>query len=110
MKKEHFEVLLETMNDKIDAVLEGHTTLAEGIRHNGGLIEENRDLITQNRDLITQNRHRIDKNCDLIMTLNNKVDQIHEDLTKKIDTVAADLTTHRADTESHHKGWQVGEE
>ncbi len=48
--------------------------------------------------------------------LNNKIDRVHQDLgekieflDKKIDGVAADLAAHRADTESHPKGYRVSE-
>ncbi len=38
-----------------------------------------------------------------------KMDRMNEDLGGKIDTVAADLTAHRLDTEGHKRGYMVKE-
>ena len=41
--------------------------------------------------------------------LSSKIDRVEEKLSRKIDNVAADLAAHRADTESHPKGYKVSE-
>jgi len=41
--------------------------------------------------------------------LNTKIDRVEETLSIKIDNVAADLAAHRADTESHQKGYKVSD-
>jgi hypothetical protein len=74
MKKEHFEILLEDIREKVELVLEGYSVL------------------------------------------NNKIDRVEQGLgdkidclSTKIDGVANDLVAHRADTESHPKGYKVSE-
>ncbi len=81
MEKEHFEILLEDIKEKFDLVLEGH----QGLHH---------DI----KDL----RQNMDEKFELI---DFKIDTLN----KKIDNVAADLSAHRADTESHPKGYKVSD-
>ncbi len=80
MQKDHLEILLEDIKGKFDLVLEGH----DAIRHE---LQETRQELNE----------KIDMNSFLIKVLD-----------KKIDTVAADLTAHRVDTEVH-RGYKVCE-
>lgn len=82
MKKEHFEVLLESMNSKFDLVLEGYDALRNEIRAVDRKVDERFDL------------------------LDFKI----ETLNKKVDAVAAELSAHRVDTEAHHGVYRVKEE
>jgi hypothetical protein len=81
MEKDNLEMILEDIKEKFDLVLEGHQTL----------------------------RHDIH---DLRQEMNEKFETVDfkiETLNKKIDNVAADLAAHRADTESHPKGYKVSD-
>ncbi|MCF6267865.1 MAG: hypothetical protein L3J57_15170 [Desulfuromusa sp.] len=110
MKQEHFEILLEEMNSKFNIVIEGHTALDQKIDRKFDQLNE-------------KNEH----NTFLIGTLNEKIDGVEERLSKKIDSVAADLKAtdkrlsdkidgvaldlkaHRSDTEAHHGVYRVKE-
>jgi len=81
MEKEHFEVILESIDSKFDLVLEGHESLR---REMHGICDELSG--------------KIDTNSFKIDLLN-----------QKIDGVAADLKAHRADTEAHHGVYRVKE-
>jgi hypothetical protein len=81
MEKDHLEIILEDINEKFDLVLEGHASLHKKI-----------DTVYQDLS------EKIEMNSFGIDTLN-----------KKIDGVAADLAAHRADTESHSKGYKVSD-
>ena len=81
MKKEYLETLLEDVKEKFDLILEGHASLNKKI-----------DTVYENLD------EKIEMNGLKIDALN-----------RKIDGVASDLAAHRADTESHSKGYRVSE-
>jgi hypothetical protein len=82
MKKEHFEILMEDVREKLDLILEGHASL-------------DRKIDKVHEDL----NEKIEMNSFKIDALN-----------KKIDAVARDLTAHRTDTESHGKGFKASDQ
>lgn len=92
MEKEHIQILLEDMNRKFDLVLEGHAALDRKID-----------------DRFNELKTEIKENSFAIGVLNNKIDDVEERLSKKIDSVAADLSAHRADTEAHHGVYRIKE-
>jgi len=75
------EILLEDIRGKFDLVLEGHDVLRREI-------QEPRQESNEKHEMTSF----------LLKAINNK-----------IDAVAADLAAHRADTESHKKGYRVSE-
>ena len=94
MEKDHLEILLEDIRGKCDLVLEGHDTLHKEIR-------DPREELCEKINLVDIK----------VETLNQKIDGVESRLSneigatnQKIDAVAADLSAHRADTESHRKG------
>jgi uncharacterized protein (UPF0335 family) len=82
MEKDHLIVILERMESKIELVVEGHEVLRVEIQALAQKTEERFDLVDFK-----------------INTLN-----------QKIDNVADDLKAHRFDTEAHQKGYRVREE
>ena len=82
MQKEHFEILLESVDSKMQLILEGFSVL-------DSKIDAVKDQLTERADLT-------DFKLDV--------------LNKKIDAVAADLKAHRSDTEAHHSGLYVVKE
>jgi outer membrane murein-binding lipoprotein Lpp len=82
MENEHLEMILEEINSKFDLVLEGVSALDKKFDAKFEHLSE-----------------KVELNSSKIDVLN-----------KKIDGVAVDLQAHRADTEAHHKGWQVRED
>ena len=81
MKKDHVEIILEDIKEKFEVILEGVASL-------------NRKMDSFHESL----SRKIEMNGLKIDALN-----------KKVDGVAADLTAHRADTESHSKGYRISE-
>jgi chaperonin cofactor prefoldin len=81
MQKEHFEVILESVDSKMQLLLEGFSVLDRKI-------DAVKDQLTERADL-----------TDV------KIDTLN----KKIDAVAASLEAHRTDTESHHGIYRVKE-
>ena len=81
MEKDHLEILLEGIRSKFDLVLEGHDSL-------------NRKIDDRFEELNEKIKH----NTFLLGTLNGK-----------IDTVASEISAHRADTEAHHGVYLVKE-
>lgn len=81
MQKDNLEILLEDIRGKFDLVLEGHEVLHKEIR-------DSREEL-----------------CEKIEFVDFKV----EALNQKLDTVAADLSAHRADTETHPHVYRVKE-
>ncbi|MCK4620865.1 MAG: hypothetical protein KAT62_01490 [Desulfuromonadales bacterium] len=99
MQKEHFEVILESIDSKFDLVLEGYASLDKKID-----------------DLALKTEERFDLVDFKIDTLNEKIDGVAADLketdariSQKIDAVAADLKAHRQDTEAHSGVYRVKE-
>ena len=103
MEKEYFQMILESIDSKLDLVLEGHAALDQKFDRKFDQLNE-----------------KIDHNSFLIQTLNQKIDgvedkltqkieSVEQNLTKKIDAVADDLKAHRADTEAHHGVYRVKE-
>jgi hypothetical protein len=85
MEKDNLEMLLEDISGKFDLVLEGHSVLNKRID----------DL-----------DHKLDDRFDLMCF---KMQAGHENLSGKIDAVAADLAAHRRDTEAHPALYKVKE-
>ena len=81
MDKDHLEILLEDIHGKFDLVLEGHDALRKEIR-------DTREEI-----------------CEKVNLVDFKVDVLNQ----KIDGVAADLASHRRDTEAHPSVYKVKE-
>lgn len=73
MEKDHLEIILESIDNKFQLVLEGHSSLA---------------------NQISELRQETNERFDL-------VDFKFQVLNDKIDAVATDLQAHRADTEAH---------
>ncbi len=71
MEKEHFEILLEDIKEKVDLILEGHATLNSKI-------------------------DRVEDNLkEKIGMLDAKIDSVHNRLSAKIDGLTNDLAAHR---------------
>ena len=137
MRKEHLTVLLEEMNGKFTAVLEGHAVLdrkIDAMRADIGehfaTVEVKLNALNSKIDTVDA---RLGKRIDAVETkltqridaveskLTQRIDAVETKLTRRIDTVeanltehiaavAADLKAHRTDTEAHVSGYRVGEQ
>jgi hypothetical protein len=81
MEKEHLQILLEDVKDKFELIIKG----LKGLRH-------------EIKDMHQEMNERF-------WLLDFKL----EALSTKIDGVASNLAAHRADTESHPKGYKVSD-
>ena len=102
---------------KMEEMLKRHLgVLSEDFQHKLGIVAEGQEMLAERMDRFEQ---RMDSLENLVMHVDIKVDAVEARLTKridgvenslgkKIDAVAADLSAHRADTESH-RGYKVCE-
>ncbi len=54
-------------------------------------------------------QHKLQLVAEGHQMLAEKMDRVRDEITGKIDAVAADLAAHRADTEGHKRGYVVSE-
>ena len=95
---------------KMEEMLKRHLgVLSEDFQHKLSIVAEGQQLLVERLDRFEE---RVDTRMDAldhsIMRVDVKIDDVEKRMTKKIDAVAADLTAHRADTESH-RGYKVCE-
>ncbi len=102
MDKDHLEIILESIDNKFQLVLEGHSSLANQIAAVDQKLTERADLtdfkIQTLANQIAAVDDKLTKRIDAVITDLQATD---EKLTKRIDAVSADLKAHRADTEAH---------
>jgi len=103
MQQDHLEILLEEMNSKFTLVLEGHAALHKELMDTRQEFSEKFDLINFKFDVLNNKIDTVEAR------LNEKIDTVEKNLGQRIDAVAADLSEHRADTETHHGLYRVKE-
>jgi hypothetical protein len=100
------EQMLEQRDDKLRERIS-----ADMDRKVGLLRQEINGDFKHHLGVFTEDMH---KNLQLVaeghQLLSEKLDRVKIDLETKIETVAADLAAHRADTEGHKRGYMVREE
>ena len=99
----HFEILLEDVKDKFELILEGHTGLRHEIKDMRQEMNEKFELVDFKIEALSTKIDGVEKRLDA------KIDSVHKKLDAKIDVVASNLAAHRADTESHPKGYKVSD-
>jgi chaperonin cofactor prefoldin len=114
MEKDHLEILLENINEKFDLVLEGHAGIHHEIKDMRQDMNERFELVDFKIDALNQKIDGVDKKLSnkidgVDKKLSNKIDAMEKSLKQEIRTVADDLAAHRADTESHRKGYKVSD-
>ena len=72
LKQEHFEIILEDIQDKFQFLIDGHTTLNEKVDHLGDEIKATRDELHSTRE-------------ELIFLMKASIDKSEERLTRKIE-------------------------
>lgn len=92
MKQECAQTILKDAKKILEFVIEGNQSLLKEIAAMSREMNERFDLVDARLE-----------------ALNQKIDSVAADLGGKIDNVAADISAHRADTESHPKGYKVSE-
>jgi len=95
---------------KMEEMLKLHLgVLSEDFQHKLIIVAEGQQLLVERLDRFEE---RVDTRMDAldrsIMRVDVKIDDVEKRLGKKIDSVAADLSAHRAGTEVH-RGYKVCE-
>lgn len=103
MEKDHLGILLESIDNKFQLVLEGHSSLVNQIKDTRQELLDRADLTDFKIDVLNAKIDAVDER------LSKKIDAVEAKLGKKIDAVSADLKAHRADTEAHHGIYLVKE-
>ena len=121
--KHHIGILSEDFQEKLDIVVEGHQLLNGKIdRLQEGQIDltkrvDNIELITlrleqrqqgleRRQQGLEQGQERLERRQS---NLEQEIKKTREDLSRKTDAVASDLTAHRQDTEAHTSVYKVKE-
>ena len=134
MEKDHLEILLEDMNSKFDLVLEGHQVLRSDIQRareeskerddhllfliqtvNGKIdgvearLSERIDAVETRLGSVETRLGSVENRLDAVETRLGSVETSLGSLETKVDGVAADLASHRRDTEAHGGVYRVKE-
>ena len=118
-------MLLEDIKEKFDLVIEGHSSLhkridkaEQNLNDKISLVDFKVGVLNQKIDSVDKKltdkidavEKRLSEKIDSVdKKLSNKIDAVEKSLKQEIRTVAEDLTAHRADTESHIKGYKVSD-
>jgi hypothetical protein len=103
VEKEHVEILLEDIKEKFEIVIEGHQSFRHDIKDLRQDMNERFELVDFKIETLSKKIDRVDEK------LSSKIDSVERSLTQEIKAIAADLASHRADTESHPKGYKVSD-
>ncbi|NJD37126.1 MAG: hypothetical protein FIA89_02210 [Geobacter sp.] len=106
MEKEHFEVVLESIESKFQQVLECFSVLDKKIddvrdelKHDNGILNVKITAVSDRLDRFEANlTNRIDAVDD---KLTKRIDAVEDKLTKRIDAVHTELIAHRENVELH---------
>jgi chromosome segregation ATPase len=114
MKKEYLESLLEDVKEKFELVVEGQQGLQREIKEMRQEMNERFEVVDFKIETLNQKidgfEAKLTGKIDGVEAkLTKKIDGFEAKLSKKIDGVAADLSAHRADTESHPKGYRASD-
>ncbi|MDZ4164449.1 MAG: hypothetical protein U1C55_04930 [Smithellaceae bacterium] len=112
----HVGAFADSIQHKLDIVVEGHQLLSEKIDRVETRLDKRMDCLEHKLDAVAAETN---ENTLAIRDLTHKVDALTtqtsahtvaiQDLTHKVDVVAADLSAHRADTEAHPPVYRVKE-
>lgn len=102
MQKEHFEVVLELIESKIQLILEGFSVLdkkIDDVRHelkdDGSLLNIKISALSGRIDAVDTRLGKVETN------LTKRIDAVEDKLTKRIDAVHSELVAHRGSVELH---------
>ena len=106
MQKEHFEILLESMDSKIDLILEGFSVLNKKNEDEGTKRKEENELlnvkITALSNRVSSVETNLNSKIDSVETnLNSRIDSVETNLAARIDAVHSELIDHRNSSEMH---------
>lgn len=124
MDNHQLQIILESIDNKFQFVVEGHASLVNQMAALEQRLTDRADITDFKIDAVAADlkatdarlskkidafEQKLSKKIDGVAAdlkatdtrLSQQIDAVDEKLTKKIDSVAADLKAHRADTEAH---------
>lgn len=124
MEKQYFEILLESMDSKINLILEGHNVLAKEIKDTRIELKEDISLLDHKITALSNRVSSVETNLgsriDAVETridsvemrlstridsvetrLSARIDSVESNLSDKIDAVHTELIDHRNNSEMH---------
>ena len=113
MEKQYFEILLESMDSKINLILEGHSVLAKEIKDTRIELKEDISLLDHKITALSNRVSSVETNLgsriDAVETridsvetrLSARIDSVESNLSNKIDAVHTELIDHRNNSEMH---------
>ena len=129
MKKQHFEILLEEMNSKLDAVLESYAAVRAESNgkhdYTASVVQTLSNKIDDVNERVTAESAKLGQRIDAVETklgqridgVEKKIDTVNERVTaesaklgRKIDALTDELHAHRDNTEIHQYTHGVAEE
>jgi chaperonin cofactor prefoldin len=106
MEDNQVMVLLESVDSKMQLVLEAFSVLDKKIDDVKQHLTERADLTDFKIDVLNKKIDTVEANLNkridtVEANLNKRIDTVETNLTDKIDTISTDLKAHRKDTEAH---------
>lgn len=101
MEKQHFEVLLENMDSKINLILEGYSVLDKRIVDEGEKRREEYDLLNVKISALSQRFDGVDSRLDGVDSRLDGIDGRLEGIDGRLDDMHGELVAHRNNTEMH---------
>lgn len=95
MQKEHFEVVLESIESKLQQVLECCSALNKKIDDVRDELKHDNGILNVKISAVSDRLDRVEAN------LTKRIDAVDEKLTKRIDAVHTELIAHRENVELH---------
>jgi hypothetical protein len=94
MEKQHFEILLESMDSKINLILEGYSVLDKRIVDEGEKRREENELLNVKISALS---HRFDAVDSRLDGIDGRLDSIDG----RLDSIHSELIDHRNNSEMH---------
>jgi len=102
MQKEHFEVVLESIESKFQLILECFSTLDKKIDDVRDELKDDSSLLNVKITALSDRIDAVDTKLDKVETnLTKRIDAVDDKLSKRIDAVHSGLVTHRESVELH---------
>ena len=105
----HVGTFGDSIQHKIDLVVEGHQMLSEKIDGVETRLNRRMDCLEHKLDVVAAKGDVTAKKLDTVAARAEETATKLDEVSSKLDAVAADLKAHRADTEAHRTVYQIKE-
>jgi DNA anti-recombination protein RmuC len=113
MEKQHFEILLESMDSKINLILEGYSVLAKEIKDTRNELKEDISLLDVKISGLSKRVDTVEANLGTRIdaveaNMGARIDAVESNLGARIDAVHSELIDHRNSSEMHRVPRRTG--